>query len=111
MSNLPTLVKLEGLVQSIKYGRAELALQVRGGEIVSVTATGKQKNLYNSSNKDVRNNRMALEDMLKRIQSQLKSGISSEVVFRVKNQGDKIKYIEIESDQSFTTNKISSSET
>lgn len=109
MSNLPTLVKLEKLVQSIKHGRAELGLTVRGGEIVSITATGKQKHLYNSSNKDTRNNRTALEDILKRIHSQLENKVSSEVIFRVKNVGDKIKYVEIESDQNFTVNKTASS--
>lgn len=102
---------MEQLVQSIKHGRAELGLQVRGGEIVSITATGKQKHLYNSSNKDSRDNRMALEDILRRVQAQLKSGVASEVVFRVKNIGDKIKYVEIESDQNFVINKTASSGT
>ena len=109
MSNLATFISLEKLFQALQHGRAELAVQLRSGSIVSVMAKGKKRLIYNSSAKDINNNQKALQDIVKRVIEQLSSGVTSEMTFRVKNINDKIRSVEIESDQNIGLNTISSS--
>ena len=99
MSNLPKFIALERLVQTIKHGAINLQLQLRAGEIVGITTTGNKRTLYNSSDVDINTNQVAVEYIGKRISQQIESGVSGELVFRVFNNKDKIKSIEIESKQ------------
>lgn len=109
MNNLATYVSLDNLIQGLSHGKVELGLQVRSGSIVSMLVSGKKRLIYNSSNKDLNTNEKAIEDIARRLIQQLKSGVSSEITFKIKNLGNKIKWIEIESDQSINLNRTSSS--
>jgi len=102
MSNLPTLIAIEKLVSSISYGNANLDLKVHKGKIVDVVATGTKKTLYNSSSKDVNTNKTAFEYLIKRLNEQLQSGASSELVFRIETHKQDIKSIKVESTQSIS---------
>lgn len=98
-NNLSKFIALEKLITAIGHGRVDLQLQLRSGGIVGVTTTGTKRTLYNMSEEDVHGNQTALEDVVKRVAQQLESGVSSELVFRIKNFQDKIKSIEVESTQ------------
>lgn len=98
-SNLPKFIALERLVQAIKHGAIDLQLQLRAGQIVGITTTGSKRTLYNSSEADVNTNNAAVEYIGRRIAQQLESGVSGETVFKVFNNKDKIKSIEVESKQ------------
>ncbi len=97
--NLAKFVSLEKLFSAIKHGRVELEVQLRNGEVASVTAKGNKKLLFNSSEKDINNNQVALEYIVKRVGQQLEKKISSELIFKVRNVGDQIKSVELESTQ------------
>lgn len=99
MSNLPTFLALEKIIQSVGHGKVDLGFSVRAGSIAGVVVTGTKKLLYNSSKKDQNNNQKAIRDIAERIFKQLESEASSELVFRVKNLGKLIKSVEIESEQ------------
>jgi len=99
MSNLPVFLGVDKVVKAIDHGKVVLDLQVRAGRIIGVTTNGTKKTLYNTSEKDINTNQSALEYMIKRVAQQLESGVSSELVFRVNSNQNKIKSIEVESKQ------------
>jgi len=97
--NLAKFISLEKLFTAIKHGRVELEIHLRNGEIASVITKGNKKLLFNSSEKDINNNQAALEYIVKRVGQQLEKKISSELIFKVRNVGDQIKSVELESTQ------------
>lgn len=98
-SNLPKFIAIEKVIQTLGHGNLGLDLQVRGGKIVGIGITGSKKTLYNSSEKDVNTNQAALEYIVRRISHQLESKVSGELIFKVHNQNDKIRTVEMESNQ------------
>lgn len=99
MSNLNTFIALENILKKTGHGKVDLGLNVRAGVITGLTVTGTKKLLYNSSGKDTNNNEKAIRDIAERLLEQLEKNVSSEIVFRVKNVGNQIKTLEIESSQ------------
>lgn len=97
MSNLPKFIALETLAKKVQHGTINLELQVRKGEIISVTAKGKKKTLYNESEKDQNTNKAAIEYIVERIGKQLETRVDGELVFKVNNKKDHISIIELES--------------
>jgi uncharacterized FlaG/YvyC family protein len=99
MENLTKFIALEKLVQAIGHGTVDLELQLRAGKIVGITATGNKKTVYNSSDKDINDNKAALEYIVKRINQQLATKAQSELTFKVSSNSDKIKVVQVESKQ------------
>lgn len=102
MNNLPKFIALEKVVQTVKHGNIALELKVRDGAIVGVVTNGSKKTLYNQSTKDINTNNTAFEHILKRINQQLESQITGELVFKITSSKDKIKSVEITSEQTIT---------
>lgn len=102
MSNLPKFIALEKVVQSVKHGNIALEFKVRDGQIVGVITNGNKRTLYNQSTKDINTNDTAMEHVLKRINQQLESGVSGELVFKIQINKDKIKSVEVSSSQTIT---------
>lgn len=99
MNNLPTYISLEKLLQTIGHGRVNLELSLRAGTIVGITTTGTKKTLYNSSAKDMNNNQVALEYIVRRIQTQLESNSKWDINFKVSGNSAKVNSIEVTSTQ------------
>lgn len=99
MDNLSTFLALEKLVQSIQHGKATIDFQIRAGKVVGITANGAKRKRYNSSNKDLNTNEVAVKDVIGRVLEQLASGTSGELTFKIRNTGEKIVSVEIESEQ------------
>lgn len=99
MENLAKFIALEKLLKDVGHGSVNLKFQLRDGKIVGITTRGVKKTLYNSSEKDININQVALEYIVRRISQQLESQVNSELVFKVSNISSKIKSVEVESEQ------------
>ena len=98
-NNLPKFIALEKLAQSLQHGSVHLELQLKAGQIVGVTTTGNKRTLYNSSEKDINTNQLALEYIVKRVSQQLETNTFGEIIFKVFTVKEKIKSVEVESKQ------------
>lgn len=97
MSNLPKFIALEDLAKKVQHGTIKLDIQVRSGDIVSITAKGNKKTLYNVSEKDQNTNQIAFEYIAQRISKQLENKVDGELVFKISNKSEIIDTIELES--------------
>lgn len=99
-NNLPKFIALEKLAKVVSYGRITLDLQLRDGNIIGITTKGNKRTMYNGSQKDDKTNAVAKNHIVTRINEQLDSNIpNSTLTFKVQTQHDKIKVVEIESEQ------------
>lgn len=99
MNNLSKFIAIEKVLQSVGHGKVNLELTLRSGNIVGITTRGNKKTLYNASEKDENTNQIALAYIVKRVSQQFESSTQWELGFKVGGIADKIKVIEVESQQ------------
>lgn len=99
-NNLIKFIAIEKLTKAINYGRITLDLQLRDGSIIGITTKGNKRTLYNASVKDDKDNTTAKNHIVARINDQIEKNLpKSTITFKVYSEHDKIKSIEVESEQ------------